>query len=270
MWVNSSWCKGYISLKMNHEHNYHTVGTISGSNRIEYKCDTCGHRTDSAINMTAMDRYIETVATLPQNGYSYKDYYIKFDIDGNKMFQTFGSKDAILYLYDTQYNLLVYNDEDGYRLNAMFNYTVEANKPYILRVRFYSNSIEGDVKVGITPASIEHPTYGDITTNKSAGVFCYYFISSLNSTYVMTFTPTVSGTYTFESGYVGATCIDTYLYLVDPHTTNMCLYNDDGAGNLQAIITTNLVEGRTYFIVLSSYHIASTATRLILTVSKVS
>lgn len=220
--------------------------------------------------MSSTDRYLETVATIPQNGYSYKDYYIKFDTDGNKMFQTFGSKDSILYIFDTQYNLLVYNDDDGYRLNAMFNYTVEANKPYILRVKFYSNFMGGDVKVSITPALIEYSTYGDITTNKSAGGFCYYFVSSLNSSCIMTFTPTVSGTYTFESGYVDTDCIDTYLYLVDPHTTNMCLYNDDGAGNLQAIIKTDLIEGRTYFIVLSSYNIVSTAGRLILTVNKVS
>lgn len=270
VWINSSWCKGYISLAINHEHNYYTVGTISGTNRTEYKCSTCKHRTDAAINMTARDRYIERVAIIPQNGYPYKDYYVKFDTEGKKMFQTFGPKDAKLYLFDTNNNQLAYNDDAGYGLNSMFYYNVEANKPYILRVEFYSDLTVGDVKVGITPASVEYSNYEDITTNKSAGGITYFFSSSLNTTCVMTFTPTESGTYTFESGYVGKTLIDTYLYVIDPSTTNTCFYNDDGAGDLQALITMNLVAGKTYFMILSPYNITSTSGRVILTVCKIS
>ncbi len=270
VWVNSSWCKGYISLEMNHEHSYYTVGTISGTSRTEYKCSTCGHRTDAAINMTAMDRYVERVATIPQNGYVYKDYYVKFATAGKKMFQTFGSKDAKLYLFDTKNNQLAYNDDAGYGFNSMFYYTVEANKPYILRVKFYSDSTTGDVKVGITPASVEYSTFEDIWTHESAGGVTFIFSSSLNTTRVITFTPTESGTYTFKTGYEDETRVDTYLYVVDPYTTNSCLYNDDGAGDLQALITMDLVAGRTYFMVVSTYNITSTTGRLSVSVNKTS
>ena len=57
--------------------------------------------------------------------------------------------------------------------------------------------------------------------------------------------------------YAGETKLDTYLYLIDPSTTNVCLYNDDGAGNLQASITSNLIANKTYFIVVSTYDITS-------------
>lgn len=69
---------------------------------------------------------------------------------------------------------MAYNDDAGYGLNSMFYYNVEANKPYILRVEFYSDLTVGDVKVGITPASVEYSNYEDITTNKSAGGITYF------------------------------------------------------------------------------------------------
>ena len=96
VWVNSAWCSGYVSLKINHTHNYIAFGTITGTDRTEYRCSSCGHRTDAAINMTARDRYVERVATIPQNGYTYKDFYVTFDTAGYKLFQTFGNKDVKL------------------------------------------------------------------------------------------------------------------------------------------------------------------------------
>lgn len=57
--------------------------------------------------------------------------------------------------------------------------------------------------------------------------------------------------------YAGETKLDSYLYFIDPSTTSLCLYNDDGAGNLQASITSNLIANKTYFIVVSTYDITS-------------
>lgn len=267
VWVNSSWCKGYISLAIKHEHHYRTVGIISGTDRTEYKCRECGHRTDSAIIISAADRYIERTATIPQNGYGYKDYYITFDTAGNKLFQTFGSKDPLLFLYDVEYNQLAYSEDEGYKLNALFNYTVEANKAYILRVKFFSPSLRGDIKIGITPASIEYSNYDEIMPLKGFNT-TYGFSSSLNTTRIVTFTPTESGIYTFKTSYLGDVIIDTCLYIVDPHSTNECLFNDDGAGNLQALISVDLIANRPYFIVVSTYNITSTQGRLELIIKK--
>lgn len=256
VWINSAWCYGYVSLKINHTHNYIAFGTITGTDRTEYRCSSCGHRTDAAINMTARDRYVERVATIPQNEYTYKDYYVTFDTAGYKLFQTFGNKDVKLFLYDTEYNELANNDDSGHSLNAMFNYKVEKSKPYILRVKFFSNSTTGNVKIGITPASETYSTYEKILTFKNKQV-SLSFTTTLNTTKVITFTPTESGTYTIKTLYAGETKLDSYLYFIDPSTTSLCLYNDDGAGNLQASITSNLIANKTYFIVVSTYDITS-------------
>lgn len=42
-WINSAWCNSYISLKMNHEHDYTDTKKIVNGDK-EYKCSTCGHR----------------------------------------------------------------------------------------------------------------------------------------------------------------------------------------------------------------------------------
>lgn len=86
----------------------------------------------------------------------------------------------------------------------------------------------------------------------------------------MTFTPTESGTYKFTTNYDGDTRIDTYLYVIDPNSTNSYLYNDDGAGDLQATLSTNLVAGRTYFIIVSTYNITTTSGDLTLNITKTS
>lgn len=257
IWVNSAWCYSYVSLKINHTHAYRTVGAIPGTNRTEYKCKTCGHRTDAGINMLAGDRYVECVASIPQNGYRYKDFYMTFETAGNKLFQTFGSMDVVMLLYDAENKLLKKDDNSGYEENAMFNYTVEANKPYILRVRFYNDYRTGEVKVGITPASVVYSNYEDINTSNAYNVV-FSFTTSLNTTCILTYTPPKSGVYEFKTGYYGDTLIDTCLYVIDPYVTSKCYYNDDGAGDLQAKLSIDLIEGRTYFIVVSTYDIVST------------
>lgn len=62
----------------------------------------------------------------------------------------------------------------------------------------------------------------------------------------------------------------TYLYLVDPYSTNLCMYNDDGGGNLQAKITENLIAGRRYFIVSCPRTMSTSSAYLLLTVTRVS
>ena len=95
-------------------------------------------------------------------------------------------------------------------------------------------------------------------------------VQNANTTTVMTFIPSQSGTYTLNLNFVGDTRIDTYLYLVDPYSTNLCMYNDDGGGNLQAKITANLIAGRRYFIVSCPRTMSTSSAYLLLTVTRVS
>lgn len=267
VWVNSAWCYSYTSMKINHTHTYVKGGKIGTSNNYEYKCSVCGHRTDAGINMSSTDRYIERTATIPQNGYNYKDYYVTFATAGTKLFQTFGGKDAKLYLYDSEYNQLAYNDDAGYSLNSLFNYTVEANTPYILRVQFYNSSTTGSIKIGITPSSVSPATYEDIWHLGTNVVGCG-FTSTLNTTQVICYTPGTSGTYRFTTN--SADSIDTYLYFIDPTSTEACLYNDDGAGSLQAKIDVDLIAGRRYLLIVSAFSITTKSGSMGLSIQKLS
>lgn len=272
VWINSMWCKGYLSLKINHTHDYNTVGAISGTTRTEYKCSICGHRTDAAINMKSNTKYSECVISLPQNEYTYKDIYVKFPTQGTRLFQTFGTKDVKMYLYDEEYNQLAYNDDNGSSFNSLFSYTVAANTPYILRIKLYNtDDLLGDVKIGVTPAD----ACSTITNYESiwnySGTSAQYAFSTISAkTSIMTFTPTQGGTYTFDLKYVGDTQVDTYLYLIDPYSTAVCLYDDDSGENSQARITATLVANRRYFLVASPYVLSTTEKFLLLDVKKIS
>lgn len=268
VWINESWCDGYIALKMNHVHNYSKMGAIGSAGRTEYRCTSCGQRTDAAINMTSLDRYVERVANLPQNnGKQYQDYYVTFKTAGNKLFQTFGTNDVVLYLYDSEYNQLAYNDDSGYNLNSLFNYTVEVNIPYILRVQFYNTIKTGSIKIGITPASVVYSSYEDIWHIDPNVVSCC-FTSNLNTTRIICYTPNTSGTYKFTT--YSSDDIDTYLYFIDPSSTNACLYNDDGAGNYHALIQTDLIADRRYFLIVSAFDITTKSGAMRLYISKIS
>lgn len=67
IWVNSSWCDGFITLAMNHEHNYFAVGIINNTSRTEYRCRDCGHRTDRAPNNVYLD-----IIDIQKSGSSWK------------------------------------------------------------------------------------------------------------------------------------------------------------------------------------------------------
>lgn len=254
IWVNALWCSDAITLNVEHTHNYYTVGPISGTNRTEYKCSTCGHRTDAAFHMTASTSYMENVASIPQNGYKYKDFYVTFDAPGRKLFQTFGNEDAQIYLYDTENNQLAFNDDDGMNLNAMLYYTVAANTPYIVRVKFYDPSESGDVKVAVTPASYQCAFYEQIDKMTGTGE-SWCFDLYLGKTFILTFTPSASGSYKIWT--VPADDIDTAIYVIDATSTNACVYDDNTADGLQATVTTNLTAGKSYFIVVSTHDIAT-------------
>ncbi len=270
VWINESWCDGYISLKMNHIHDdYIYIRQIDNTGRNEYKCTSCGHRTDAAINMSPNARYVERIANLPQiNGKTYKDYYVFFKTGGNKLFQTFGRNDAKLYLYDLEYNELESDDDDGEFLNALFNFTVESNKAYILRVKLFDPTKMGSIKIGITPSHEVYTKYEDIWNQSNMTSASFGFPIYSNSTRIFTFNPSESGTYTIRTSYGGDTRVDTCLYVVNPAVTDLCLYDDDGAGDLQALITTELVSGRTYFLVVSSYNLSVASNNICLSISK--
>lgn len=264
VWINSMWCKWYLSLNINHLHRYY-------QHQNEYRCSLCKHRTDASIYMGLDDRYYEITANIPQNGYTYKDFYAVFGNSGQMLFQTFGQKDVKMYLYDSQYNLLVQDNDKGYAENSFFYYNVSADVAYYLRVEFCDKSVTGRIKVGVTPSSVKYDKYEAIENITTNGSCTFTYAPTRFTTRVLTFTPQSDGIYSFETHYVGqfaATC----LYLVDPATTNECYFDcDSGEEELQGYLRSSMVANRRYFVIVSLYNPSSTeCDQIKLTVKKVS
>ena len=268
IWVNSSWCAGYVSLEINHTHNYYKVGSISGSDRSEYKCSTCGHRTDAGIGMTAINHYVECIVNIPANIDTYKDIYVTFATSGYKLFQTFGNKDTQMYLFDKEYNQLAYDDDSGRGTKSLFGYNVQANTPYIVRVKLYVPSTNQEsIKLGITPSLAQYSEFEDIWTQTGTDVF-YYTSNLLNKTAVMVFKPTVSGSYTFSTNYSGDVRVDMYMYVIYHDTAEPCVKDDDSGGDLQASITMDLIANKPYVIIVAPYNITTTEASFYLYINK--
>ena len=265
IWINSSWCDGYLSLNINHLHRYY-------QHQNEYRCSLCKHRTDASIYMGLDDRYYEIMANIPQNNYAYKDFYVVFSHEGQKLFQTFGKKSVKMSLYDSQYNLLVHDEQNnGYGLNPFFYYNVSADVVYYLRIALKSETDSGRVKIGVTPASEVYDNYAAIDNLTTDSSCTLTYSPTRFTTKVLTFTAQSAGKYTFETHYVGAFAA-TCLYLVDPASPNECDFDcDSGEEELQGYLRRTLAANKKYFIVVSLYNPSSTeCDRIKLTIKKVS
>jgi hypothetical protein len=151
-------------------------------------------------------------------------------------------------------------------MQALLSYNFSSNAPYIIRVRFWSSIITGNIKLGITPSDSYYSVYENIWHIKATNPG-FSWASALNKTKIICFTPETSGTYQLQTS--SSSGIDTYLYFIDPESTTACLYNDDGAGNLQALITTDLIANRRYFIVVSAYNITTSSGGMGLSIKKI-
>lgn len=260
IWVNSSWCESYLTLKINHTHDYSVnvgqIGENANIGRYERKCGVCGHRTDDVIIFGENDRYVERRVVLPQNGYKFKDFKITFKSGGKKLFQTFGSENTCLYLYSSEGRLLASNKDSGYMQNALFRYNVQADITYKLRVCFDDNSIKGETKIGIMPFMYSVDKY-----EKFDGIFRPGGMTAgttlADYVIVTRYCVDVEGTYMFytQKYRYSDEITDMYLYLIDPTSTEPCWFNDDGAGNLQAKIEAIMKPGIEYILITTTYNI---------------
>ena len=105
---------------------------------------------------------------------------------------------------------------------------------------------------------------GSVTVTVSSYNYDYY-ASSLRPYYskIITFVPTVSGSYTFKA----TATVDTYGRLYDKDMKSLT-YNDDGGGNSQFMITYNCIAGEVYYLAAGRYSTSSSATSIPVTITK--
>lgn len=209
------------------------------------------------LRITANNRYTEEIMSL--NKGEYRDYILTFATSGNRLIQTFGAKDTYLYLYNANGTQISYDDDDGYGTNALLSYNFLANTKYRIRIKFYSSSTAGDIKLAIIPTA-SYNTYENIY-NGPVNWSGHSGSLKLNSVDVFRYSPSTNRTINLKMD----ASFDTYLYIIDPRSaepispnfSKPSCYNDDGAGNLQAKITKTLTANAPYLIIASAYNPSS-------------
>ena len=241
-------------------YGYQTSSPITGpylSNVVEYEKPEVDPLSES-ISVASNAKYLEKVVSL-QPG-QYIDYNITFAKAGNKLLQTFGPKDAYMYLYDANGNLIDSDDDSGYSTNAMISYTFSANTSYKVRVKFYSSVTGGQIKFGIIPIYSKIDSYESIGLSNMGSMTAGGTLAGSVSLQRYSINQSKAGGYVFETdrGSDTGSYSDMYLYLIDPTSTEPCLYNDDGAGNSQARITTMMEPNIQYLLLTTTYDINKT------------
>lgn len=218
--------------------------------------------------------YIEKTAVIGKGDSA--QYNLSVVNSTKKTIQTFGPDDTYIKVYDSNNNLLVSNDDSGYKLNAMVNYLFSAGQNYKVVVSMFSKTKIGNIRVGF--ASVDVQSFNSIDKiEKTKGFFPdkYKDIDVTTNKYygnIFTLQNNEEKDFTIQTKKNGNSYIDTYLYMIDPRRSNyydgigkdddyhpMYIYNDDGAGNNQAKIEVKYKQffskNTDYIIICSTYNL---------------
>lgn len=198
----------------------------------------------------------------------YKEISMTFDTSGYRIFQTFGTLDTKIELFNSQGNSLSNGtgDDNGYGMNSLLRYYCVAGTTYKVKIRFFGSLTAGEFIFSVTPANgvvnsgtSSIVTYDDIWAVTGFVGYTFNTWTVLNQTKCITFSAPSDGTYTFEiiSDY------DTYLYVIDPQSfstwKNGVDYDDDSGTNFNALISRELTAGIPYLVVYSSFNIQNSS-----------
>lgn len=217
-----------------------------------------GYTNSKAVSVSTNFKYFEDMAPI-YAGYT-MNYTFSFKKSYRIVFQTFGEYDTYMELFDNLGNTLRTDDNSGYNNNSLINYSCESGKTYTLRVRHKNTSESGVIKTTATPVYSGYSWYSSFDslyhTNVSYSCKCIEVTKHANAVEILVVVPYYSGTYEFETAYPEVYA-DTMMYIVDPTTgTKAALVGDDETDDDQAIVMMNLVAGRPYYIILTSYNVA--------------
>lgn len=161
--------------------------------------------------------------------------------NGSYVLETTGTTDTYIYLYDSNMNIINYNDDGGESYNGRIIRTLNAGQTYFIKVQGWNNSRVGDFKF-----SIMYDIYSALTITENTTITVT--INS-NEVKLIEFSPTVSGNYSFNtSNNTG----DPFLYLYDSNFYELD-NDDDSLGNRNSTVTNYLTAGKTYYVLAKCY-----------------
>ena len=211
---------------------------------------------NKTLTADSQTKYKELIFSLDEGEYC--DIYITFATAGPKLFQTFGTKDTMISLYSIGGTLLASNDDSGYMNNGLIRYDCAANTTYKVRVNFFSTTVHGKLKFTVIPTKwtakygyTDIDNYSNIRDISSAPITLSTNAIPNNSK-VFVFIPPESREYSFEI----TSNFDTFLYLIDPRSTdpivNNVNYNDNGGVGANAYLTVTLNAYVQYLVIYSA------------------
>ena len=214
------------------------------------------------IRTQTNSKYNEYVQNF-QNG-KYKYVKVTFSPLVNRIYQTFGSADTEIILFDRDGDSLTYDDNNGYENNAFASCNIAINTVHLI-IKNNDYQTNSSTKLAITP------TYGTINSTPHTGIInsyneieCItrsniYFRSYAEKNYTRfaIFIPEATKSYTISIH----SAIDSYVYIIDPRS-NLLLtsqnYNDNGAQNgMDASLTITLTRNIPYLIMYSAKDLTS-------------
>ena len=154
-----------------------------------------------------------------------------------------GSSDPLLEIYDARWNLIASDDDSAGGLNARLNVHLDAGATYNIAAGFWGNGTGAyTLTVSMSSSSIHSPIPGQTTdyTLPPGGGEVW-----VENRTVFSFTPEQSGHWVFRTQDNRNS--DPYLELYDSRG-GLIAYDDDGAGDFNAMMCVYLNAGETYFI----------------------
>ena len=247
-----------------------SVPVHSYTNFMDNSCNFCGET--RTINTIALN---ENATAIVEVGGTIIEYIFTPSFTGEFAFEAFASSDTRGYIFDENEVLIWEDDDSGIYHQFKIQQTFEAGKTYLLKLKFYSEDVTGEIPFSIVcvhdfdddcddfcgicelvrEAPHSYDNAADKQCNECGNIRELNFIGlnetkvveiTINIEYVdFVFIPVISGKYSFIG--LGDENQDTFAKLLDSEG-NMITSNDDSGGSRQFKITYDMEAGKTYIL----------------------
>lgn len=201
---------------------------------------------------------------------SYYERTVSFTSPGYKIFQTLGSLDSKLKVFNADNVLIAQDDNNGYGNNALIGLYCNANTEYRIKVMLKNSYNSGKVRLLVSSSPGFRFDYGgnieryEDIVNLSGGNWIYGCWALQYESLMITYTPGQSGYHTISLTSV----FDNYLYVIDPRSSKSMFdygayeYDDNGGPGYNARLWKHLDQGVPYLIVFCQYDPSRSFTNL--------
>ena len=193
------------------------------------------------------------------------------EVSGTYTIESTGSVDARTYLYENGNSESIASDDDsGANMNFRLTSSLVAGTEYFYEISAYRDNT-GSFTMTLTsdaaqPAGADAPEHSDSSV-LTVGQPVILTFNNSNELQTLTFTPTVSGSYTITSSSEGS--VDPRVYLYEDSSQTLIGSSDDEGDGVNFMLTTDLQAGVAYRYEISTWPYASAGTFTVILTSSV-